>query len=233
MVFIVLEKIFGPKIGPFRPKLGPKTGFRLISWVWLGRFFWFCTFWLLAMTSNYWWSYFRRTIIFGPQISTFRPKLGPKTGFRLISWVWLGRFFWFCTFWLLAMISNYWWSYFLRTIIFGPKISSFRPKLGPKTGFWSIYWVWLGRLFWFCTFWLLAMIPNYCWRYFRRTIIFGPKISSFRPKLGPKTGFRAISWFRHVRFFWYCTFWLLSMIPNYQCRFSRLAKNFWPKFGLI
>ena len=51
--FLFWPKIFGPKLGQFRPKFGPKSGFRQISQLSLIRYVWYCTFWFISMIFNY------------------------------------------------------------------------------------------------------------------------------------------------------------------------------------
>ena len=71
---------------------------------------------------------------FGPNLGHFGPKFDPRLCFCLISW--LARFNLNCTFrllWYLVYTNDDIKEWFLN---FGPNLCHFRPKFGPKLGFW-------------------------------------------------------------------------------------------------
>ena len=79
-------------------------------------------------------------------------------GFRPFSWVYFADFAYYDR---QAMIfSRYWWFCGWKKFS-GPNLGHFRPKFGPKSGFWQIFRLRLIRFVWYCTFWLISMIFNY------------------------------------------------------------------------
>ena len=150
-----------PKIGPKGGKMGPKWGFRRFSQLCTIRNRWFCIFKFISIVLSYCCNKIGWKKFWALKFWAFRPKLGPKWGFRQFSQLCFIRNRWFCIFKFISIVLSYCCNKIGWKIFWALKIWAFRPKLGPKWGFLQFSQLCYIRNSWFCIFKLISLVFNY------------------------------------------------------------------------